>query len=167
MSENKHSPDGLFSRDAEQSVLGGLMLDNECWDEVLLLVSSDDFYYGVHRTIFREMARLINAGKPIDLITLSDSLENQNEKGLEKFGGFAYLAELSKNTPALRISSPTVKLWRSTARQDSWPVSAQTSLQLLRNPGQILPKLWKTPSRKLPDLQNAQSLNRRRHLSTV
>lgn len=100
MSEQKQAVSGLFSKDAEQSVLGGLMLDNECWDEVLLLVSSDDFYYGVHRTIFREMARLINAGKPIDLITLSDSLENQSEKGLEKFGGFAYLAELSKNTPS-------------------------------------------------------------------
>lgn len=100
MSENKHSPDGLFSRDAEQSVLGGLMLDNDCWDEVLLLVSTDDFYYGVHRTIFREMARLISAGKPIDLITLSESIESQNKSGLEQFGGFAYLAELSKNTPS-------------------------------------------------------------------
>lgn len=100
MSENKHSPEGLFSRDAEQSVLGGLMLDNDCWDEVLLLVSTDDFYYGVHRTIFQEMARLINAGKPIDLITLSESIESQNKSGLEQFGGFAYLAELSKNTPS-------------------------------------------------------------------
>jgi replicative DNA helicase len=100
MSEQKQAVSGLFSKDAEQSVLGGLMLDNECWDEVLLLVSSDDFYYGVHRTIFREMARLINAGKPIDLITLSESIESQNKSGLEQFGGFAYLAELSKNTPS-------------------------------------------------------------------
>lgn len=100
MSEQIQAVTGLFSKDAEQSVLGGLMLDNDCWDEVLLLVSSDDFYYGVHRTIFREMARLINGGKPIDLITLSDSLERQSENGLEKFGGFAYLAELSKNTPS-------------------------------------------------------------------
>lgn len=100
MSEQIQAVTGLFSKDAEQSVLGGLMLDNDCWDEVLLLVSSDDFYYSVHRTIFREMARLINGGKPIDLITLSDSLERQSENGLEKFGGFAYLAELSKNTPS-------------------------------------------------------------------
>lgn len=100
MSEQKHAITGLFSKDAEQSVLGGLMLDNDCWDEVLLLVSTDDFYFDVHRKIFREMARLISAGKPIDLITLSEGIESQNEKGLEQFGGFAYLAELSKNTPS-------------------------------------------------------------------
>ncbi|PTA89577.1 replicative DNA helicase [Kosakonia sp. H7A] len=100
MSEQKQVISGLFSRDAEQSVLGGLMLDNECWDEVALLVSTDDFYYHVHRTIFREMTRLISRGKPIDLITLAESIESQGTNVLEQQGGFAYLAELSKNTPS-------------------------------------------------------------------
>lgn len=100
MSEQKQSFTGLFSRDAEQSVLGGLMLDNDCWDEVALLVSTDDFYYHVHRTIFREMTRLVSAGKPIDLITLAESIESQGTNVLEQLGGFAYLAELSKNTPS-------------------------------------------------------------------
>ncbi|EIE3222474.1 replicative DNA helicase [Salmonella enterica subsp. enterica serovar Typhimurium] len=100
MSQQKQNLTGLFSRDAEQSVLGGLMLDNDCWDEVALLVSTDDFYYHVHRTIFREMTRLISAGKPIDLITLTDSIESQGTNAIEQLGGFAYLAELSKNTPS-------------------------------------------------------------------
>ncbi|APG19886.1 replicative DNA helicase [Kosakonia radicincitans] len=100
MSQQKQNLTGLFSRDAEQSVLGGLMLDNDCWDEVALLVSTDDFYYHVHRTIFREMTHLISAGKPIDLITLTDSIESQGTNAIEQLGGFAYLAELSKNTPS-------------------------------------------------------------------
>ncbi|WWO95374.1 MAG: replicative DNA helicase [Candidatus Dasytiphilus stammeri] len=86
------------SLEAEQSVLGGLMLDNYCWDNVIETLIADDFFTYAHRLIFNEMQRLIERGKPIDLITLSESL-NQEGK-LDKVGGFAYLAELSKNTPS-------------------------------------------------------------------
>ncbi|WWP00046.1 MAG: replicative DNA helicase [Candidatus Dasytiphilus stammeri] len=86
------------SLEAEQSVLGGLMLDNDRWDNVIEKLVANDFFTHPHRLIFNEMQRLIERGKPIDLITLSESL-NQEGK-LEKVGGFAYLAELSKNTPS-------------------------------------------------------------------
>ncbi|KFC05358.1 replicative DNA helicase [Trabulsiella odontotermitis] len=86
------------SIEAEQSVLGGLMLDNERWDDVAERVVSDDFYTRPHRHIFTEMARLQETGSPIDLITLAESLERQGQ--LDSVGGFAYLAELSKNTPS-------------------------------------------------------------------
>ncbi|MEO3740971.1 primary replicative DNA helicase [Kosakonia oryzendophytica] len=86
------------SIEAEQSVLGGLMLDNERWDDVAERVVADDFYTRPHRHIFTEMHRLQEMGKPIDLITLAESLERQGQ--LEIVGGFAYLAELSKNTPS-------------------------------------------------------------------
>ncbi|MGG7445888.1 replicative DNA helicase [Kosakonia oryzendophytica] len=86
------------SIEAEQSVLGGLMLDNERWDDVAERVVADDFYTRPHRHIFTEMHRLQEMGKPIDLITLAESLELQGQ--LEIVGGFAYLAELSKNTPS-------------------------------------------------------------------
>ncbi|MBJ3815803.1 replicative DNA helicase [Shimwellia pseudoproteus] len=86
------------SLEAEQSVLGGLMLDNERWDDVAERVVAEDFYTRPHRHIFTEMHRLQELGKPIDLITLSESLERQGQ--LEIVGGFAYLAELSKNTPS-------------------------------------------------------------------
>ncbi|EPE6329127.1 replicative DNA helicase [Escherichia coli] len=92
------------SIEAEQSVLGGLMLDNERWDDVAERVVADDFYTRPHRHIFTEMARLQESGSPIDLITLAESLERQGQ--LDSVGGFAYLAELSKNTPsAANISS--------------------------------------------------------------
>ncbi len=86
------------SIEAEQSVLGGLMLDNERWDDVAERVVAEDFYTRPHRHIFTEMHRLQEMGKPIDLITLAESLEQQGQ--LDIVGGFAYLAELSKNTPS-------------------------------------------------------------------
>ena len=86
------------SLEAEQSVLGGLMLDNERWDNVSERVAALDFFSRPHRMIFSEMQRLLELGKPIDLITLSESLETKSELNL--VGGFAYLAELSKNTPS-------------------------------------------------------------------
>ncbi|MGB9096374.1 replicative DNA helicase [Erwinia sp.] len=86
------------SLEAEQSVLGGLMLDNERWDNVSERVVALDFFSRPHRMIFSEMQRLLELGKPIDLITLSESLETKSELNL--VGGFAYLAELSKNTPS-------------------------------------------------------------------
>ena len=86
------------SIEAEQSVLGGLMLDNQRWDDVAERVVTEDFYTRPHRHIFTEMARLQEMGKPIDLITLAESLELQGQ--LDTAGGFAYLAELSKNTPS-------------------------------------------------------------------
>ncbi|MDU7648280.1 MAG: DnaB-like helicase C-terminal domain-containing protein [Klebsiella michiganensis] len=100
--ERDYQLDGLkvppHSIEAEQSVLGGLMLDNERWDDVAERVVSEDFYTRPHRHIFTEMARLQESGSPIDLITLAESLERQGQ--LDSVGGFAYLAELSKNTPS-------------------------------------------------------------------
>ncbi|WP_447868562.1 SPI-7-type island replicative DNA helicase [Rahnella aceris] len=95
---NMEALKGLVSVEAEQSVLGGLMLDNDRWDDVALVLTADDFFSRTHQTYFREMKRLIDAGKPIDLITLTDTLDQQ--KTLETVGGFGYAATLSKNTPS-------------------------------------------------------------------
>ncbi|EOX8524718.1 replicative DNA helicase [Salmonella bongori] len=91
-------PQPPHSVEAEQSVLGGLMLDNDRWDDVATQISAQDFFISAHRTIYSHMQTLVEQGNPIDLITLSESLEQQER--LEQVGGFAYLAELSKNTPS-------------------------------------------------------------------
>ncbi len=95
---NMEALKGLVSVEAEQGVLGGLMLDNDRWDDVALVLTADDFFSRTHQAYFREMKRLIDAGKPIDLITLTDTLDQQ--KTLETVGGFGYAATLSKNTPS-------------------------------------------------------------------
>ncbi|OAN19323.1 replicative DNA helicase [Photobacterium jeanii] len=86
------------SLEAEQSVLGGLLLDNEKWDSVAEKIIASDFYSRPHRMIFESAAVLLEGGKPLDLITLSEQLELTDN--LEDVGGFAYLAELAKNTPS-------------------------------------------------------------------
>ncbi|WP_292950871.1 MULTISPECIES: replicative DNA helicase [unclassified Neptuniibacter] len=86
------------SMEAEQSVLGGLMLDNNAWDTVSEVVLEDNYYRQEHRQIYRTMQKLVNDGKPIDVVTLSEELDRTAE--LESAGGLDYLIELAKNTPS-------------------------------------------------------------------
>jgi len=88
------------SIEAEQSVIGGLMLDDgsDRCQKVFSSLKPESFYSRPHRIIYEELRSLSLQQKPIDLLTVNDSLES---KGLlESIGGFAYLAELSKNTPS-------------------------------------------------------------------
>ncbi|MAI38069.1 replicative DNA helicase [Alteromonas sp.] len=86
------------SIEAEQSVLGSMLIDPESWDKVAELVTETDFYNRSHQIIFKAITRLLNISNPIDLITVSEELEKHDE--LEDAGGFAYLGELAKNTPS-------------------------------------------------------------------
>lgn len=83
---------------AEQSVLGGLMLDNQTWDSVADKVTENDFYRRDHRLIFRTIAQLAEKQDPFDVITLSEALESTGE--LQDAGGLAYLGTLVKDTPS-------------------------------------------------------------------
>ena len=86
------------SIEAEQAVLGGIMLSNDQWDNVVERIQASDFYTHAHRVIFEQMEALVRANSPIDIITLEQALK---DKGVaQDVGGFAYLAELSKNTPS-------------------------------------------------------------------
>ncbi|MBW3697513.1 MULTISPECIES: replicative DNA helicase [Vibrio] len=86
------------SLEAEQSVIGGLLLDNERWDTVAEKVVAKDFYSRPHRLIFEAVKAILDDSHPLDLITLSEFLEQREQ--LEDVGGFAYLADLAKNTPS-------------------------------------------------------------------
>ena len=86
------------SLEAEQAVLGGLMLDNSTWDQIADRLDESDFYRGDHRLIFRAIRRLSENGKPFDLLTLAEWLEDNNQ--LEDAGGFAYLGVLARDTPS-------------------------------------------------------------------
>lgn len=105
------------SVEAEQAVLGGLMLDNKRLDAVLEVISGSDFFRGDHQLIFRMMLGLQEAGQPLDVITLSEELERHNE--LENAGGLAYLAEMAANTPSSAniVAYARIVRERSTLRQ--------------------------------------------------
>ncbi|OGT61037.1 MAG: replicative DNA helicase [Gammaproteobacteria bacterium RIFCSPHIGHO2_12_FULL_45_12] len=85
------------SIDAEQSVLGGLMLDNRAWDMVADRLREADFYRHDHRLIFRIMSKLVAQSKPLDVLTVSELLREMHE--LDQVGGEVYLFELANNTP--------------------------------------------------------------------
>ncbi|OAI19045.1 replicative DNA helicase [Methylomonas koyamae] len=83
---------------AEQSVLGGLLLDNQTWDSVADKVGENDFYRRDHRLIFRAIAELAERQDPFDVVTISEVLETTGE--LQDVGGLAYLSMLARDTPS-------------------------------------------------------------------
>lgn len=86
------------SVEAEQALLGGLLLDNRVYDDLADRVMEQDFYRLDHRLVFHALVALAEQGQPFDVITVSEYLDNRDE--LDKAGGLAYLGELAKNTPS-------------------------------------------------------------------
>lgn len=85
------------SIEAEQSLLGGLMLDGQAWDKVADIVVADDFYRKDHRLVFAAIAELAERSEPSDVVTVSEFLDKRNE--LDAAGGLEYLATLANETP--------------------------------------------------------------------
>src|SRR5258708_12748864 len=85
------------SIEAEQSVLGGLMLDAAAWDQIADRVIAEDFYRNDHRLIFEAAAVLIERSQPCDAVTLSGHLESQGM--LDQVAGLSYLGSLPRHTP--------------------------------------------------------------------
>ncbi|HJU27955.1 MAG TPA: DnaB-like helicase N-terminal domain-containing protein, partial [Candidatus Binataceae bacterium] len=83
--------------EAEQSVLGAILLDNDAINQALEIVTAEDFYRESHREIFRAMVALIEHLQPVDAITLTDALRTRGV--LEAIGGAAYIAELAAGVP--------------------------------------------------------------------
>jgi len=86
------------SIEAEQSVLGGLLLDNAAWDRIADFLSQSDFYRYDHRIIFEHIGKLIAATRPADVITVYEALGTSGKA--EEVGGLAYLNALAQNTPS-------------------------------------------------------------------
>jgi hypothetical protein len=95
------------SIEAEQSVLGGLLLDNAAWDRIADFISEADFYRFDHRLIFQSIARLISATKPADVITVFEMLQGAGKA--EEVGGLAYLNSLAQTRRVRPISAVTRK----------------------------------------------------------
>ena len=105
------------SVEAEQCVLGGLMLNNDAWFNVADTVVAGDFYRPQHKIIFEAISRLADDNQPLDAVTLSEALSNRGL--LEKAGGIPYLAELVEDTPGASnvVAYAGIVRERSTLRQ--------------------------------------------------
>jgi replicative DNA helicase len=86
------------SIETEQSVLGGLMLDNQAWDKIADVIIDEDFYRHDHRLIYQHISKLVEHNKPADVVTVAESLEISAE--LQNVGGLAYIGTIVQNTPS-------------------------------------------------------------------
>lgn len=98
---------------SEQSIIGGLLLSPEAFDEIITIISSEDFYRPDHRLIFEAIISLGRQDKPIDAVTVSDQLETSGT--LNEIGGLAYLGSIAKNTP----SAANIKAYAEKVREHS------------------------------------------------
>ncbi|HHH38446.1 MAG TPA: replicative DNA helicase [Sedimenticola sp.] len=128
------------SLQAEQSVLGGLMLDNQAWDQVVDLVREADFYRREHQLIFRSIESLAERVQPFDVITLSEELERHGR--LQEAGGLAYLGSLAADTP----SAANIRAYAEIVREHS------VKRQLIRVGTEIANSGFQTEGRKSEEL---------------
>lgn len=132
----KHPP---YSLEAEQSVLGGLLLNNRAWYELVDQVAEEDFYTQDHRQIFKAIGELLNAGRPCDFVTLSEHLRHQGK--LEDAGGISYLGTLAADTP----SAANIKAYAEIVRERS-------VLRSLIAAGQDIAELGYQPEGRTPGM---------------
>ncbi|MFB9869099.1 replicative DNA helicase [Vreelandella sulfidaeris] len=130
------------SLEAEQSVLGGLMLDNQAWDNVSERLVADDFYRYEHRLVFNVMIHLAESGQPLDVVTLSEALEARDQ--LDTVGGLAFLAELARNTP----SASNIRAYADIVRERA------TLRKLIRAANQIADSAFTPQGRPADELLN-------------
>ncbi len=98
------------SVEAEQALIGGLMLNAQAWDKVADVVLPDDFYRKDHRLIYSAIGKLIESGSPCDVVTLSEHLDGRGE--LEQIGGLEYLATLANETAGAANARAYAKIIR-------------------------------------------------------
>lgn len=102
-----------YAKESEQSVLGGLMLDNLAWERVGDLVQEGDFYLPQHRVLYRTISTMIDKGQPADVITVQEELERNGE--LDEAGGAPYLGSLVANA----MSAVLVRQYAAIVRERS------------------------------------------------
>lgn len=128
------------SVEAEQSILGGLMLDNQAWDKISTKLCEADFYRTEHRTLFRAVVDLARKQQPFDVVTLLDNLKSNNE--LDEAGGESYLFELANNTPSVA----NVTAYADIVREKS------VQRQLITIAGEIADSAYNPAGREVPEL---------------
>jgi len=128
------------AHEAEQSVIGGLMLDNQAWDKVADRIQDKDFYRSEHRILFRAIANLANNNKPFDVVTLTETLKHTNE--FNEAGGEIYLFELARNTP----TAANIAAYADIVRERS------VLRQLISAATEITEQAFKPSGREITDL---------------
>jgi len=131
------------SVEAEQAIIGGLMLENQTWDKVGVKLSEADFYRTEHRVLYRAIVNLSHKNQPFDVVTLLDALKSHHE--LDDAGGEAYLFELANNTPSVA----NVAAYADIVREKS------VQRQLISVATEIADSAYNPGGREVPELLDA------------
>ena len=143
------------AHETEQSFLGGLMLDSSAWDKVCDLISSSDFYSRAHKLIFQAMEKLALDSSPLDLITVSEKLELDQQ--IEEVGSFAYLATIAKNTPSANNICSYAKIIHERAVARDIIQAAQNILDLSFYPeGKNVYEILDAAEKKILDISDSR-----------
>lgn len=121
------------SVEAEQAIIGGLMLENQGWDKINAKICEDDFYRTEHRFLYRAIHTLAHKNQPFDVVTLLDTLKSNND--LDNAGGEAYLFELANNTPSVANVSAYADIVREKSVQRQLISVATEIADSAYNPG--------------------------------
>ena len=129
---NKKSPPELYSIDAENAVIGGLLIKSDCFDDIAMLLKADDFYLIQHRYIFNAISSLTQQNTPVDMLTVSESLKGKGV--LEEVGGFAYLADMVSNTPSVANTMAYAEVIQQYSKQRQFLALGQFILNEMNEP---------------------------------
>ena len=148
------------SVEAEQSVLGGLLLDNQAWDKIADMVAPGDFYRDDHRLIFGHIGKLIESGKPADVVTVLESIEGSEDK--DKVGGVAYLGSLAQNTPsALNIRRYAELVHERAMQRNLAQVAADIAETALNPSGKDVGQMLDEAETRILEINEAGSRSKR------
>jgi replicative DNA helicase len=136
------------SAEAEQSIIGGLLLENQVWDKISTKLCEADFYRTEHRILFRAILNLASKSQPFDVVTLLDTLKSNND--LDDAGGESYLFELANNTPSVANVSAYADIVREKSVQRQLISVASSIADSAYNPGsRDVPELLDLAERKV------------------
>lgn len=147
------------STEAEQSVLGALLLDNQAFEKVADLIGAEDFYKDDHRRIWRHISRMVEANREADVLTVSESIEASEDK--DKTGGAAYLGTLAQNVPsALNVRRYAELVRERSVQRRLAQVGAQIAEQALSPSGVDIGRLLDEAEAKILQISETTMRNR-------
>ena len=146
------------NKEAEEFILGGVLLENSSLDLLCEIISPDDFYAERHRIIYQEMLALTEKGLPIDLVSLTEAIEGKGKQ--DKVGGGSYIAQLADRIPTTANIEYYARLIREKAILRSLIVGAGEIIKTARNPGEEVPQVLEHAEQIIFDV-NRQLKNKR------
>lgn len=125
--------------EAEQSVIGALLQDNDAWDKIADKIEERDFNAPEHQLIFRHIARLIENQKRADVLTVADSLQNTGK--LERIGGLKYLSDIENATPSVKNIASYADIVRKTRKERELAETVEDLKELVAGGGDVNEKI--------------------------